>query len=173
MIQLPANVLILNSDAWLPNSNMTHDLRFIADAMLGRLARWLRLLGFDTLYYPDISDGDLVRLAVKEERLILTRDTHFLKIKNLQNLLTIKSDYPVEQVIEVLKAFKIEAFGISRCTCCNGILCCVDEKEMIRDKVPEYIYFNCSNFMECISCGNVYWEGSHLKKFRAMLDNIK
>lgn len=151
---------------------MAHGVRFIADAMLGRLARWLRLLGFDTLYYPDISDGGLVRLAIQEERFILTRDTHFLKIKNLRNRIIINSNNPIDQVIEVLRAFNIKEFTVSRCPHCNGVLGDVDEKETIRDKVPEYVFLNRSNFLRCSSCGNVYWEGTHLKRFRAMLGNI-
>lgn len=64
-------------------------MKFIADAMLGRLARWLRLLGFDTLYYPDISDSNLLKIARQQERFILTRDTHFPGFKNLKEYLLI------------------------------------------------------------------------------------
>ena len=71
---------------------MSSDPHFIADAMLGRLARWLRLLGFDTLYYPDIGDRDLLRLSLQEGRVILTRDSHFLGVKELKNICFIHSD---------------------------------------------------------------------------------
>ncbi|HUO77682.1 MAG TPA: DUF5615 family PIN-like protein, partial [Thermodesulfovibrionales bacterium] len=84
------------------NNESSHDARFIADAMLGRLSRWLRLLGFDTLYYPDIKDSDLMKLAVQEGRCLLTRDTHFLNIRNFRNFLMVHSDNPIEQVAEVL-----------------------------------------------------------------------
>ena len=151
---------------------MTHDVRFIADAMLGRLARWLRLLGFDTLYYQNIKDSDLLRLAVQEDRFILTRDTHFLKIRNLRNLLIIHSNDPLEQVGELIMSFNIKEFKPGRCPRCNGILDSVDQKETIRDLVPEHVFFNCKDFLMCQACGSVYWEGTHLKRFRMMLDPI-
>ncbi len=140
-------------------------MKFIADAMLGRLARWLRLLGFDTLYYRDISDGDLLKHAVREERILLTRDTHFLNIKNLGKLLMLHSDCPLEQVREVLAAFDIKAFCPARCPGCNGALSPADKKE-VRDLVPEHIFFAHSSFQSCRSCGKVFWEGTHLKRFR-------
>ncbi|GAB4419625.1 MAG: Mut7-C RNAse domain-containing protein [Thermodesulfovibrionales bacterium] len=151
---------------------MANDLHFIADAMLGRLARWLRLLGFDTLYYPDISDRDLLRLAIQEDRFILTRDTHFPKVKNLERLFIVHSDNPMEQVIEVIISFHIKEFRPNRCARCNGILDNVDKKD-ITDQVPEYVFHNCNSFLKCRDCGNVYWEGTHLKGFRKMLETIK
>lgn len=151
---------------------MAQDLRFIADVMLGRLARWLRLLGFDTLYYPDIRDSDLLKLAMQEDRLLLTRDTHFSKIKNLRNLLLVHANDPIEQVTEVIRLFSVKEFGPSRCARCNGVLYSVDQKEAVTDLVPEYVFYNCSSFFMCKACGSVYWEGTHLKRFRTMLDTI-
>lgn len=140
----------------------------MADAMLGRLARWLRLLGFDTLYYPHGSDADLLKAAIREDRVILTRDTRFPRIKNLKDFLLIKSNDPIEQVKEVISLYPRE-LKASRCARCNGVLDSVAEKEEIRDRVPEHVFFGRGNFMRCGSCGNVYWEGTHLKRFREML----
>ncbi len=149
--------------------NLPHEPRFIADAMLGRLARWLRLLGFDTLYCPDIRDSELLKLALREQRYILTRDTHFLKMKNAGNICFVYANEPLEQVKEVVDAFGVQP-GPGRCARCNGILSPVDGKERVKDVVPEYVFLHCSRFLRCLSCGHVYWEGTHLKKFRKMLD---
>lgn len=147
-------------------------MKFIADAMLGRLARWLRLLGFDTLYYPHISDSDLLKFALREGRFLLTRDTHFLKMKNLNTLFFVSFDDPMEQVREVIKTFAVIKPGPGRCARCNGILCKVDDRDSIKDMVPEYVFLHHDHFLRCGACGSVYWEGTHLKRFRAMLDNL-
>lgn len=140
--------------------------------MLGRLARWLRLLGLDTLYYRDISDSDLIRLALHDNRIILTRDTHLLRVKNLRNLFIVHSVNPIEQVMEVISLFDVKEFGPGRCARCNGILDGVDKK-IIMDQVPEYVFHRCNSFFRCRDCGNVYWEGTHLKRFREMLEAVK
>ncbi|HET6516081.1 MAG TPA: Mut7-C RNAse domain-containing protein [Thermodesulfovibrionales bacterium] len=146
--------------------------RFIADSMLGRLARWLRLLGLDTLYYPDIEDGDLLRLTLREGRFLLTRDSHFMRMKNLKSLYLVRSNSPLEQLREVITRCGITGYGEGRCARCNGILQHVPEKGTVRDAVPEYVFLNCNSFFLCHSCGRVYWEGTHLKRFRSMIGNI-
>jgi len=154
------------------NGESFQEVRFIADAMLGRLARWLRLLGFDTLYYPHISDSDLLTFALREGRVLLTRDTHFLKMKNLSSLFFVRPGDPLEQVKDVLKAFAPKKTGPGRCAHCNGILVEVGERDSIRDVVPEYVFLHRSDFLRCKACGNVYWEGTHLRRFREMLQTL-
>ena len=151
---------------------LPQEVRFIADAMLGRLARWLRLLGFDTLYYPHISDSDLLKFALREERVLLTRDTHFLKMKNLNNLFFVRSEDPLEQVKGVMRTFAVKEPGPGRCARCNGILGKVEGRDSIKDMVPEYVFLHCSTFLRCEACGSVYWEGTHLRRFRKMLDTL-
>ncbi|HXX81166.1 MAG TPA: Mut7-C RNAse domain-containing protein [Thermodesulfovibrionales bacterium] len=155
----------------MDNKNF-HDVRFIADVMLGRLSRWLRLLGFDTLYYPDIKDGDLMKLAVRENRYLLTRDTHFMHIRNFRNFLMVSSDDPIEQVREVLSSFILNEFKPGRCARCNGMLDAVVRREEARNMVPEYVFLHCDSFLRCRVCGNVYWEGTHLVRFRTMLNPV-
>ena len=154
------------------NNESSHDARFIADAMLGRLSRWLRLLGFDTLYYSDIKDSDLMKLAVQEGRCLLTRDTHFLHIRNFRNFLMVHSDDPIEQVMEVLNSFNLNEFKPGRCARCNGVLDPVARREEVRYMVPEYVFLHYGSFLRCGVCGSVYWEGTHLKRFRTMLNPV-
>lgn len=146
---------------------------FIADAMLGRLARWLRFMGFDTLYYPGINDSKLIRIAREQSRIILTRDTRLIKIKGLMNYLLISSEDPFQQLIEVLGAFKLHRFHLlSRCVKCNGPLSEIQDKEAIRDSVPEYVFLNYSSFLKCNDCGRIYWEGTHPRKFKEQISEI-
>ncbi|HXX56809.1 MAG TPA: Mut7-C RNAse domain-containing protein [Thermodesulfovibrionales bacterium] len=148
---------------------------FVADAMLGRLARWLRLLGFDTLYDSRMPDGDLLRIALREGRVLLTRDSHFEKMKALENLFMVHSDNTLEQLIEVLGAFGSSGCSLDipgRCSRCNGALDRVVEKGEVRDSVPEYVFLLRNDFLRCRACGHIYWEGTHLKRFRMMIDGI-
>ncbi len=147
--------------------------KFIADAMLGRLARWLRFLGYDTLYYPHISDRMLISIALKDDRIILTRDTGLIKIKGLKAYILITSNNIEEQIIEVLNAIKPERIDfMSRCLVCNGIISDITDKNLIRDLVPEYIFLNNNKFYKCNVCDKIYWKGSHLDKFINKVNNL-
>jgi uncharacterized protein with PIN domain len=147
--------------------------RFIADAMLGRLARWMRCLGFDTLYIRDIKDSNLIRIAREQDRCILTRDTRLVKIKGVNNYLLIKANDSFHQLIEVIDTLQLSQFTpLSRCVVCNGMLTRVMSKHDIKDSVPEFIFLNMNVFLKCPDCGKIYWEGSHPKKFKEKLDMI-
>jgi uncharacterized protein with PIN domain len=139
-------------------------MKFIADAMLGRLARWLRLLGFDTLYSPDIDDRTLLKIARQEQRHILTRDTHFQR-KNLENCLFIRADSVKEQLEQVVSELRLGPGPAMRCPNCNGTLEAIEQKKDVRDSVPEYVYMNFNLFHRCTICSNVYWEGSQYRNF--------
>jgi uncharacterized protein with PIN domain len=141
--------------------------------MLGRLARWMRFLGFDTLYFRDIKDSRLIRIAREQDRVILTRDTRLVQIKGINNYLLIKEDDSFHQLIEVINTLKLSQFNpLSRCVSCNGILIKIMNKEDIKDSVPEFIFLNIHVFQKCTDCGKIYWEGSHPKKFKETLDKI-
>lgn len=146
-------------------------MKFIADAMLGRLARWLRLMGFDTLYFADISDSELLKLALKEQRIILTRDTAFPK-RDIGEFILIESEDLHEQLEQVVRKVRPAFPGEMRCANCNGTLSEVRRKEEVADSVPEFVYLNHNRFLRCDGCGNVYWEGSQYRKLRERMDEI-
>ena len=133
--------------------------RLVADAMLGRLARWLRALGYDTLYEQSWDDPTLARVARGEDRLLLTRDHELARRRGLRALL-VASDRLPEQLAQVLPLLERPAAGFGRCVACNGALEEIDRLSA-EARVPEFIWETQSDFALCRSCGRVYWRGSH------------
>jgi uncharacterized protein with PIN domain len=147
--------------------------RFIADAMLGRLARWLRTLGYDTAYEDAISDAELVRRAFLEGRRILTRDRKLFEEWRIDGGLLVRAERPLEQLAEVVGAFHLAAPDrlFTRCRVCNGVLAPLD-KAAASGRVPPGIESRARNFAECPDCGRVYWEGSHTDRMRSILARV-
>lgn len=141
-------------------------MKFIADAMLGRLARRLRLLGFDVLYDRTLDDNTVIRIALEQQRLILTRDTGLASRPLARSHLFIRSDLVERQLEEVLSVYAVAADrALSRCSICNTPLA-VLSKEEARDLVPEHVRMEQSVFFQCGTCGRVYWPGSHVKRMK-------
>lgn len=140
------------------------DRRFVADRMIGRLARMLRLLGYDTLYEPELSPAGLAELASRDGRIILTRGETCLRFPGTANVFSISSEHPPEQLREVVAEFSLEArLGLwTRCTVCNGRISPV-AKEGVKDLVKAKVYELYSEFYRCGGCGRVYWRGSHVE----------
>lgn len=142
-------------------------MKFIADAMLGRLAKWLRLLGFDVLYDPDIDDREVIKISREQDRTILTRDTRMLKRRGVRGAVFIRSDHISEQFLDMKDMLNLnDSDRAERCVACNCHLRRVSDRSEVQDLVPDYVYHNFGSFMRCSGCGKVYWEGSHYKEIR-------
>jgi len=145
--------------------------RFVMDVHLGRLARLLRLLGFDCLYDKRYADQEIVRLAVGESRIVLTRDIGLLKYGALAWGYWLRSRRGEEQLFEVLERFslrtRVRAF--TRCLVCNGVLCEAAKEDVAAGLEPDTrLYYD--KFQRCDTCGRVYWRGSHWEKLRRIVE---
>lgn len=161
-------------------SKLTHlrptplrNIKFILDVHLGKLARYLRMLGFDTLYRNDFEDDEIIQLALKDKRIILTRDLGILKNGSVSHGFFIRSDRPSRQITEVISRFDLQNCPRRPCRCigCNGEIQLAD-KDNVMDLILENTrkYFN--EFYRCNSCGKIYWEGSHFKKIKEKVDML-
>ena len=137
------------------------EIKFVADVMVGKLARWLRVLGFDVAYSNVLDDDQVIHLAKSENRIILTRDTGLAaRCRDLQYLLIDSTQYK-EQIQQVLRAYSLKEFNVfSRCLECNTPLLEVD-KETVFERIPPFIYLTQERFATCPTCGRVYWHGTH------------
>lgn len=144
-------------------------MKFIADVMLGRLAKWMRLLGFDVHYDRTISDNEIIRISLEQERIILTRDTRLAERPLAANHLFIENDNTKEQLRQILTSFHIEKVPgpLTRCSVCNTPLFPLAKQE-VKDDVPHHVYQKNTIFLRCDRCGKIYWRGSHVKRMEIM-----
>jgi hypothetical protein len=150
------------------------DARFVADVHLGRLAAYLRMIGFDTLYPDDYRDEILAQVAADESRILLTRDAGLLKRKVVARGYYVHATDPWKQLTEVLHRFDLAAQargGQPRCTACNGLLYEV-EKALISDRIQPKTREFFDEFRECSVCHKIYWKGSHYKQMNAYLATL-
>lgn len=149
-------------------------VRFIADSMLGSLARWLRILGFDTLYFRDIRDNDLIRIARQQQRIIITRDTGLLRSRKVERIILVRSNDLKGQLKEFLNWVEVQGLNpcpFKICPICNGKVLPV-EKSKVSNDVPEYVFLRIKTFYQCSNCGKVYWEGSHMKGMERLINQL-
>jgi len=138
-------------------------VKFVADCMLGRLAKWLKILGFDVVYFSKAEDSDLVALAGREGRVLLTRDTGLIeRTAKRPNRLFVRSDGWEDQVVQVLDELGLwdEVRPNSRCLECNLALKPL-EKERARNLVTPFVLEHAASFAMCPECGRVFWQGTH------------
>jgi len=140
-------------------------LKFVADSMLGTLARRLRMLGYDTAYPGDVADREVIKISKDEGRIVLTRDTNLVKVRGV-NAILIKDTRVNPQLKEVMKKlnFKMDKERIfTICSECNVPLVIIDKKS-VKDKVPKLVYDSFSEFKTCPSCKRIYWPGTHYER---------
>ncbi len=147
--------------------------RFVLDVHLGRLARLLRLLGFDSLWSHDADDATLVGVSLGDRRILLTRDRGILKRSELTHASYVREQVPRRQVVEVLRRFDLfgAAVPFGRCLACNGVLEHVEKAE-VHDLLPPRTRRDFDEFRRCRGCGRVYWKGSHYDRLRALVDDV-
>jgi uncharacterized protein with PIN domain len=137
---------------------------FVADVMVGKLARWLRVLGFDVLYSNKYEDDEIIRISDAENRVILTRDAGLARRRGSSQCLFIESGDYKEQVQQVVRTLNLKTFKVfSRCLECNARLEEVD-KETVFEKVPPFVYLTQDRFAQCPACERVYWHGTHTEE---------
>jgi len=151
--------------------------RFFVDAMLGNIAKKLRLFGYDSKYFSDIDDDELIKIAKEENRIIISRDENLVnKAQKLgMDTIFVTKNKELEQFSEILNHIELDIFQISgdtaRCPKCNSITESID-KSSIKNKVPKRVYDANERFWKCKSCGKYYWEGTHIKNLKEFVGKI-
>ena len=142
---------------------------FICDFMLGRLSKWMRLLGLDTAYFRDTNDKTIIYYSKKGGRTILTRSK--ILSEKYDDLILIESENLIEQLKQITNIAKIN-LPFSRCPICNIQTEKVD-KEEIKNAVPPYVFEIHNDFKRCPECGRVFWKGTHYKEIKKVINEIK
>ena len=153
------------------------ETKFIVDINVGKLAKWLRIMGYDTLLFTDQDDGKMINLALNQNRVILTKDTQIMKRRlitsgKLKSIL-IEGDNPKAQLKQVAHALnlKYQFKPFSLCLECNEPLYQTD-KDKVTDLVPPYVYKTQTHYMECPKCHRIYWQGTHWLAMKEELQKL-
>ncbi|MEW6455452.1 MAG: Mut7-C RNAse domain-containing protein [Acidobacteriota bacterium] len=148
-------------------------IKFVVDCMLGKLAKWMRILGFDVVYFKTANDEEILKLCLNEGRIILTRDRNLFNIAKKSRAFLVKSDQWEEQAKEVIDNYnlwdKISPF--SRCLNCNYPLKII-EKSSAKNLVPPFPYETFDEFAVCPECGKTYWPGTHFDVMRLKITKL-
>jgi uncharacterized protein with PIN domain len=148
--------------------------KFVADVHLGRLAKYLRMIGIDVLYKNNFNDDEIVRISLNEKRAILTKDRGILKRNEVTHGYWLRSTKVKEQTIEVLKRFdlKNQIKEFSRCIECNQLLKQVQKKEIL-DELPLKVAQKQNEFYRCPSCKKLFWKGTHYHRMLSFIQSVK
>ena len=152
-------------------------MKFLADAMLGKLKRWLRMLGQDVLYSAEFDDSELLALAKKEERILLTKDFELYKRAVSRGLDTyyVEGRIESEMLAEVAKRYSLQLtvdMDKSHCPICNTKLVPAP-KEQLKDELEKNTYTYYDKFWKCPNCGQIYWQGAHWNQINKTLSQAK
>ena len=147
--------------------------RFVVDVNLGRLARLLRLLGFDAWWSSDAQDQTLVDISLAEQRILLTRDRGLLKRRAITHGLFVHSEQPMQQTLEVMRRLDLRrrVAPLTRCVRCNGRLGAV-AKEEVMDRLEPLTRRYYDEFSRCADCGQIYWPGTHFARLTSLIDEL-
>ncbi|MCW4052962.1 MAG: Mut7-C RNAse domain-containing protein [Candidatus Bathyarchaeota archaeon] len=152
-------------------------MKFITDSMLGKLTRWLRMLGYDTKYTVNLDDKTLIELARVEGRVLLTRDVELCRLatgRRLSNLL-VEGKSGAERLAALSRAFEIKLKldpNSSRCPKCNGRIKSIN-KNLISQSIPSATARFFDEFWKCLDCGKIYWKGSHWRRIIETLEKAR
>ncbi len=147
--------------------------RFVADCMVGRLAKWLRAFGYDVTYHPFAEDAQLTAWAREKDAILLTRDTMLARRKGLR-IIFVKDDRLEDQLRQVAEETPLDlsqARPLTRCLVCNHLLEPAP-RETVRARVPPYVYATQDHFMRCPSCRRIYWRGTHAGRIQERLARL-
>ena len=148
-------------------------IRFVADAHLGGLAHLLRMTGFDTLYDNRFRDDEIERLAHAEQRIVLTRDRELLKRRTITHgcyVRALRSEAQLREVFDRLDLAR-SALPFTRCLSCNAVLQPVD-KAIVQERLPPQVRARHERFSACPGCGRIFWEGTHWRRMRELVDSL-
>jgi uncharacterized protein len=149
-------------------------MKFLADSSLGRLSKWLRILGYDTVYWRGEADRPFLRIAEREGRVVLTRRRDVLARQHPGIVLFVENDRVEDQLVEVLEKLNIapepEAI-FTICLQCNIPLCEV-LRDDVRSRIPDYVYQTQQEFRLCPGCGSIYWPGTHRERALSTLRRL-
>ena len=171
---LPESLLMEPSTVQHCQTKPTGNTRFVLDVHLGRLAAYLRMLGFDTRYKNDCDDPTLADISADEHRILLTCDRLLLMRKQINHGYFVRNRQPQPQLLEILSRFGLfeDIKPFIRCIHCNGKTQPVEKRDIEAQLLPKTKkYYN--EFFQCDSCKKIYWKGSHYLKMKEMIDSIK
>ena len=174
-VSVPTAILKLGKTGAIKEVGLTDNLKFIVDNNVGKLAKWLRIMGYDTLFFDGRDDSRMIATALAEGRVILTRDTQIVRRRVVTNgqlkVILIRSDEPEQQMHQVIDSLNLDCqfrpFAI--CLECNQPLL-ERSKQQVKDLVPPYVFQTQSQYMECPACHRIYWRGTH---WQSMTEKLK